>query len=49
MLAAMAAWDDVSAEMLLTAAAYESVLSALLSDGWLGQLRRLWRQRRPCM
>lgn len=36
MLAAMAAWDDVSAEMLLTAAAYESVLSALLSDGWLG-------------
>ncbi|WP_243703347.1 PPE family protein [Mycobacterium marinum] len=36
MLAAMAAWDDVSAEMHLTAAAYESVLSALLSDGWLG-------------
>ncbi|EUA93972.1 hypothetical protein I551_8743 [Mycobacterium ulcerans str. Harvey] len=30
------------------AAAYESVLSALLSDGWLGQLRR-YAAAAPCM
>ncbi|CAM4417365.1 putative PPE family protein PPE29 [Mycobacterium basiliense] len=36
MLAAMTAWDAVGAEMHLTATAYESIVSALLSEGWLG-------------
>jgi PPE-repeat protein len=36
MLAAMAAWDALAAEMRLTATAYESVLSTLIGDGWRG-------------
>lgn len=36
MLAAMTAWDELAAEMRLAAAAYESVVSALISEGWLG-------------
>ncbi|SON62966.1 putative PPE family protein PPE51 [Mycobacterium simulans] len=36
LLAAVTAWDDLAAEMHLTATAYESVISALVSEGWLG-------------
>lgn len=36
MLAAMTAWDAVADELRLTATAYESVLSTLVDDGWLG-------------
>lgn len=36
MLAAMTAWDQVATEMRLAATAYESVISTLVSDGWLG-------------
>lgn len=36
LLAAMAAWDGVAAELRLTATAYDSVISTLISDGWLG-------------
>ncbi|BBX96457.1 PPE family protein [Mycobacterium lacus] len=36
MLAALTAWDGLAAEMHLTATAYESVISALVSEGWLG-------------
>ncbi|KAA1250934.1 PPE family protein [Mycobacterium simiae] len=36
LLAAATAWDGLAAEMHLTAAAYESVISALVGEGWLG-------------
>ncbi|WP_205872954.1 PPE family protein [Mycobacterium camsae] len=36
LLAAMAAWDGVASELRLTATAYDSVISTLISDGWLG-------------
>ncbi|OBK29728.1 hypothetical protein A5634_17865 [Mycobacterium asiaticum] len=36
MLAAMAAWDATAAEMRSAATAYESVISTLIGDGWLG-------------
>lgn len=36
LLAAMTAWDELAAEMSLAATAYESILSSLISDGWLG-------------
>lgn len=36
MLAAVTAWDGLAAEMHLTATAYESVISGLVSEGWLG-------------
>lgn len=36
MLAAATAWDGLAAEMHLTATAYESAISALVSEGWLG-------------
>lgn len=36
MLAAVTAWDGLAAEMHMTATAYESVISGLLSEGWLG-------------
>ncbi|CAM2859901.1 PPE family protein [Mycobacterium intermedium] len=36
MLAAMTAWDEVAAEMHLAATAYDSIISTLISDGWLG-------------
>ncbi|MHA7653132.1 PPE family protein [Mycobacterium sp. ML4] len=36
LLAAMTAWDGLAAELRLTAMGYESVISALVSEGWLG-------------
>ncbi|MDP7734920.1 PPE family protein [Mycobacterium paragordonae] len=36
LLAAMTAWNEVADEMRLAATAYESVLSGLVSEGWLG-------------
>ncbi|QNI07068.1 PPE family protein [Mycobacterium kubicae] len=36
LLAAVTAWDKLAAEMHYTATAYESVISALVSEGWLG-------------
>jgi PPE-repeat protein len=36
MLAAAAAWDGLAAELNSTAALYQSVIAALLSEGWLG-------------
>ncbi len=36
LLAAMTAWDGIAAELRLTATGYESVISTLVSDGWLG-------------
>jgi PPE-repeat protein len=36
MLAAAAAWDGLAAELRSTASLYQSVISALTSDGWLG-------------
>jgi PPE-repeat protein len=36
MLAAAAAWDGLAAELRSTAASYQSVISALTSEGWLG-------------
>lgn len=36
LLAAMAAWAEIAAELRFTATAYESVISTLVSDGWLG-------------
>ncbi|MCV6984630.1 PPE family protein [Mycobacterium shinjukuense] len=37
MLAAVTAWDAVATEMQVTAAAYESVISGLIGEGWLGR------------
>ncbi|TDK96320.1 PPE family protein [Mycobacterium paragordonae] len=36
LLAAVTAWNEIADEMRLAATAYESVISALVSDGWLG-------------
>jgi PPE-repeat protein len=36
MLAAAAAWDGLAAELRSTAASYQSVISGLTSEGWLG-------------
>ncbi len=36
MLAAAAAWDGLAAELHLTASTYQSVISGLTSEGWLG-------------
>jgi PPE-repeat protein len=36
MLAAAAAWDALAAELCSTAAAYQSVIERLVSEGWLG-------------
>jgi PPE-repeat protein len=36
MLAAAAAWDGVAAELRSTASSYQSVISGLTSEGWLG-------------
>ena len=36
MLAAVAAWDGLAAELRSTAAAYDTVISVLTGDGWLG-------------
>lgn len=36
MLAAVTAWDGLAAELRSTAAAYETVISVLTCDGWLG-------------
>ncbi|OBJ75895.1 hypothetical protein A9W97_09370 [Mycobacterium gordonae] len=36
LLAAVTAWNEVADEMRLAATAYESVLSGLVSEGWLG-------------
>ncbi|MDT5136928.1 MAG: hypothetical protein QOD58_1190 [Mycobacterium sp.] len=36
MLAAVAAWDGLAAELRSTAAAYDTVISVLTDDGWLG-------------
>ncbi|OBK29729.1 hypothetical protein A5634_17870 [Mycobacterium asiaticum] len=36
LLAAVAAWDQLAAELHSTAAAYDTVISVLTGDGWLG-------------
>jgi PPE-repeat protein len=36
MLAAAAAWDGLAAELNSTASSYQSMISALVSEGWLG-------------
>ncbi|CAM4417540.1 putative PPE family protein PPE29 [Mycobacterium basiliense] len=36
MAAAVTAWDGLAAELRATAASYETVISVLTSDGWLG-------------
>lgn len=36
LLAAVTAWNEIADEMRLAATAYESVISALVSEGWLG-------------
>jgi len=36
LLAAVTAWNEVADEMRLAATAYESVISGLVSEGWLG-------------
>ncbi|OSC39687.1 PPE family protein [Mycobacterium decipiens] len=36
MLAAASAWDGLAAELRSTAALYETVISGLISEGWLG-------------
>src|SRR5579872_2940512 len=36
MLAAASAWDALATELQLTTSSYQSVISGLTSDGWLG-------------
>ncbi|OOK73679.1 PPE family protein [Mycobacterium kansasii] len=47
LLAAVAAWDGLAAELRSTANSYDAVISELTGEGWLGPHRHRWRLQLP--